>query len=186
MTGYDPDAEIVQKALERFVPTAVAALSSEPLPPHRADALAALGRLDEARDTAQSDVVSLRRELVTIFGGVERRADTTWNDVMLKRIADTLAAAEAERDVAIQERDEARRNLQAVEQQRQWRANERDRAEARLERVEAAAEGMLSCWGPAKNLDALWPGLAERVAALRAALSDVTPPPSGAAGAVDE
>jgi hypothetical protein len=140
----------------------------------RAAGRAALGRLVEALHTAQ-------RELVEQEG--------------YPGIAVDFENAKRERDAAIQERDEARRNLQAVEQQRQWRANERDRAEARLERVEAAARELedraVTVWHQAAvgtgivKVEAL-NALNESLAAVAAALSDVTPPPSGAAGAVDE
>ena len=151
-------------------------------------ALAALGRLVEARDTAQAN-------------------RDQWHSAANEN-AEALAAAEAERDAAIQERDEARRLYDG----RGHALSHARRELARLERVEAARQETLE-WLRARfasdeanslKAQADLPAVAEfwrgRAGAfmdaaawlddvpdfLAAALSDVTPPPSGAAGAVDE
>ena len=87
----------------------------------------------------------------------------------LGRLQEQLAAAEAERDTAIQEREEWKR---------QWeRAATWDPAtEARLERVEAAATMLLEA---VAHEEVITGDTLGAWTSLRAALSDVTPPPRG-------
>ena len=85
---------------------------------------------------------------------------------------------EAEDDARIAER-ETTAALGLVDRQRERTEN----AEARLERVEAAATMLLEA---VAHEEVITGDTLGAWTSLRAALSDVTPPPSGAAGAVDE
>ena len=174
------DQEIVQDALTKYAQTSGA--------PSRGDALTALGRLVEARDTAQAN-------------------RDQWHSAANEN-AEALAAAEAERDAAIQERDEARRLYDG----RGHALSHARRELARLERVEAARQETLE-WLRARfasdeanslKAQADLPAVAEfwrgRAGAfvdaaawlddvpdfLAAALSDVTPPHDNGESPVDD
>jgi hypothetical protein len=145
------DEATIREAVARFVPNASAALSHEPLPPRKADVLAALDRLEQK----------------VTCGGVNCGV---CNDCLhvnyhfAKQARDVLVAA---RDTAIQERD-GEKALRRLSEQ------EAVTARARLERVEAALETLAD--HSAKNgIDAHF--MREFA---RAALSGVTPPNSPA------
>ena len=154
------DQEIVQEALRRLHARDGWVHSSEN--ELRADALAAFGRLVEALHTAQ-----IRESVLDGSACAEEQAAGNGPCGVC------VTCLRAERDTAIQEREEWKR---------QWeRAATWDPAtEARLERVEAALQ-TLADHSAENGIDAHF--MREFA---RAALSDVTPPPSGASGAVDE
>jgi hypothetical protein len=145
------DQEIVQEALGRLHARDGWVHSSENQ--LRADAVAALGRLVEALHTAQR-------------GSFERLSQ-------LREASDSMMRLTAERDVAIQERDEWRR---------QWeRAETWDPAtEARLERVEVAAREAhhiaMTSRASLRREQFASPAFKQIRDVLAAALSDVTPP----------
>jgi hypothetical protein len=105
------DQEIVQEALAKYAQTSGA--------PSRGDALAALGRLVADRDTAQEKVEAFWEALDECHA---ERVDDAREYGLLRE----------KRDVAIQERDEAKGLLREY-------VDELVTKSARLERVEAAA-----------------------------------------------
>ena len=186
MTGrVHTDHEIVQEALGYggdYMPSATL----------RDEARAALGRLVEARDTARQDCDNAQQACEGMYAKL-RAAEAERDAAREKAAAEEHARKEvaansrqiaAERDVAIQERD----GEMAL---RKLGERESVNARARLERVEAALQQIADePYGVTvgERLDA--PGAIRRIdkhrTIARAALSDVTPPPSRAAGAVDE
>jgi hypothetical protein len=156
--------------------------------------LAALGRLVEARDTARRESFERLAQLREASDSMMRL--TAERDIARREAAqaDSRAAAErtradrlevqfaelrAERDVAIQERDEAREEMRRVIREDGVVVS---RQAARLERVEAAAREAhhiaMKSRASLRRDQFASPAFKQIRDVLAAALSDVTPPPS--------
>ena len=227
MTDARTDQEIVQDALQlaghqkhRYVPPFGTDIDQETRHGRSGDggclmcdATAALGRLVEARDTAQERLDYIESDTAFEVGYEEgRKAAEAERDDALAACAETsrekaeqkkeLNATRAERDVAIQERDDAQTlNARLAEDCKtavtNWREAEADLgpALARLERVEAARRAIAALEADELDMyrecraegsdaeaaqhDSRLTAYRKALALLAAALSDVTPPPRG-------